>query len=125
MSQVSSSLQRRCNCGMIANQFTSTTPSNPERKFFKCPKPKRSSCGYWQWEDEEYSESFVGGLVSSLDAFKNEITYLKNEKATLKEEIVALQGVNQAEMNKVLKMRVFMMISWVLFIGFVVASIMQ
>ncbi|KAK4362983.1 hypothetical protein RND71_018224 [Anisodus tanguticus] len=83
------------------------------------------SCGYWQWEDEEYSESFVGELMSSLDAFKNEIADLKNERDTLKEEIVVLQGINQAEMNKVLKMRVFMMISWVLFVGFVAASIMK
>ncbi|KAJ8555337.1 hypothetical protein K7X08_012833 [Anisodus acutangulus] len=110
---------------MTANQFTSTTTSNPGRKFFKCPKPKRNSCGYWQWEDEEYSDSFVGKLMSSLDAFKNEISNLKNERHTLKEEIVALKGINQAEMNKVLKMRVFMMISWALFVGFIAASIMK
>ncbi|KAJ8555445.1 hypothetical protein K7X08_012941 [Anisodus acutangulus] len=125
MSQVSCSSQMKCNCGMIANQFTLTTPSNPGRKFFKYPKPKRSSYGYCQWEDEEYSESFVGELMSSLDAFKNEITDLKSERDTLKEEIVALQGINQAGMNKVLKMRVFMMISWALYVGFFAASIMK
>ncbi|KAK4357164.1 hypothetical protein RND71_022774 [Anisodus tanguticus] len=99
---------------MTANQFTSTTTSNPGRKFFKCPKPK---------EDKEYSESFIGELMSSLDAFKNKIADLKNERDTLKEEIVVLKGINQAEMNKVLKMRVFMMISWVLFVRFVAVSI--
>ncbi|KAK4347922.1 hypothetical protein RND71_034261 [Anisodus tanguticus] len=116
---------KRYNYGMTANQFTSTTTSNPGRKFFKCPKPKRSSCGYWQWEDEEYSESFIGELMSSLDAFKNEIADLKNERDTLKEEIVALMGINQAEMNTILKMHMFMMISWALFVGFVATSIMK
>ncbi|KAJ8545121.1 hypothetical protein K7X08_017704 [Anisodus acutangulus] len=87
MSQVSCSSQRRCNCGMIANKFTSTTPSNPGRKFFKCPRFKRSSCGYWQWEDEECFESFVGKLMLPLNAFKN-------ERDKLKEEIVALQGIH-------------------------------
>ncbi|KAJ8538440.1 hypothetical protein K7X08_027661 [Anisodus acutangulus] len=122
MFQVSCSSQMRCYCGMIANQFTSTTTSNPGRKFFKCPKPKRSSCGYWQWEDEEYIESFAGELMSSLDTFKNVIANLKSERDKLKEEIGALKGINQAEMNKVLKMRVFMMISWALFVA---ASIMK
>ncbi|KAK4349452.1 hypothetical protein RND71_032207 [Anisodus tanguticus] len=112
MFQVSCSSQRRCHCGMIANQFTSTTTSNPGRKFFKCPKPK----------DEEYIESFAGELMSSLDTFKNVIANLKSERDKLKEEIGALKGINQAEMNKVLKMRVFMIISWVLFVA---ASIMK
>ncbi|KAJ8541495.1 hypothetical protein K7X08_002311 [Anisodus acutangulus] len=89
------------------------------------PKPKRSSCGYWQCEDEEYIESFADELMSSLDEFKNVIVDLKSERDTLKEEIGALKGINQAEMNKVLKMRVFMMISWELFVGFVAASIMK
>ncbi|KAJ8544687.1 hypothetical protein K7X08_017270 [Anisodus acutangulus] len=87
---------------MTANQFTPTTTSNPGRKFFKFPKPKRSSCGYWQWEDEEYIESFAGELMSSLDAFKNVKADLKSERDKLKEEIGALKGINQDEMNKVL-----------------------
>ncbi|KAJ8569645.1 hypothetical protein K7X08_006222 [Anisodus acutangulus] len=110
---------------MTTNQFTSTTTSNSEWKFFKCPKPKGSSCGNWQWEDEEYIESFAGELMSSLDAFKNVIADLKSEKDKLKEEIGALKGINQAEMNKVLKMHMFMMISWALFVGFVASSIMK
>ncbi|KAK4356368.1 hypothetical protein RND71_025339 [Anisodus tanguticus] len=90
-----------------------------------CEEDGGSSCGYWRWEDEEYYESCIGELMSSFDAFKNEIADSKNEIDTLNEEIVELKGINQAEMNKVLKMRVFMMISWALFVGFVAASIMK
>nr|XP_033516465.1 SAGA-associated factor 29 homolog A-like isoform X1 [Nicotiana tomentosiformis] len=40
MSQGSCSSQIRCRCGIIANHFTSTTPLNSGRRFYKCLKPK-------------------------------------------------------------------------------------
>ncbi|XP_019240298.1 PREDICTED: uncharacterized protein At1g43920, Chloroplastic-like [Nicotiana attenuata] len=128
MSQGSCSSQIRCRCGIFANHFTSTTPLNPGRQFFKCPKPKNRSCGYFEWEDEI---SFSSDLVTTKDVTSS-WEAIKNDKDKLKEELIALKALHKAEAakvtkleEKVLKTRMMLMISWALFVGFVAASMMK
>ncbi|XP_059315653.1 uncharacterized protein LOC132066344 [Lycium ferocissimum] len=96
MSQGSRSSHVKCNCGTIAKHLTSSTPSNPGRKFYKCPRPKGNSCGFWEWEDELFPEmqwNNVQSLTSSLDA-------VKIERDKLQEELIAIEARHLIEVNK-------------------------
>nr|XP_009627811.1 uncharacterized protein At1g43920, Chloroplastic-like [Nicotiana tomentosiformis]XP_016443642.1 PREDICTED: uncharacterized protein At1g43920, Chloroplastic-like [Nicotiana tabacum] len=128
MSQGSSSSQIRCRCGIIANHFTSTTPLNPRRRFYKCLKPNNRSCGYFEWEDEI---SLNSDLVTTKD-LTSSLEAIKNDRDKLKEELIAMEALHQAEAvklmklkEKVLKARMMLMISWALFIGFVAALMIK
>ncbi|XP_060216953.1 uncharacterized protein At4g04775-like [Lycium barbarum] len=96
MSQGSCSSHIKCNCGTIAKHLTSSTPSNPERKFYKCSRPKGNSCGFWEWEDELFPKiqwNNVQNLTSSLDA-------VKIERDKLQEELIAIEARHLIEVNK-------------------------
>ncbi|XP_060211756.1 uncharacterized protein LOC132639321 [Lycium barbarum] len=96
MSQGSCSSHVKCNCGTIAKHLTSSTPSNPGRKFYKCPRPKGNSCGFWEWEDELFPEiqwNNIQNLTSSLDA-------VKLERDKLQEELIAIEARHLIEVNK-------------------------
>ncbi|XP_019233287.1 PREDICTED: uncharacterized protein At1g43920, Chloroplastic-like [Nicotiana attenuata] len=138
MSQGSCSSQIKCRCGIFANHFTSTTPLNPGRRFFKCPKPKfllwffclqqNRSCGYFEWEDEI---SLNSDLVTTKDVTSS-WEAIKNDRDKLKEELIAMEALHKAKAAKVIKLeekiletRMMLMISWALFVGFVAASMMK
>ncbi|XP_059302655.1 uncharacterized protein At1g43920, Chloroplastic-like [Lycium ferocissimum] len=96
MSENSSSSQLKCHCGLIASHLTSKTHSNPGRKFFKCPKTKINSCGYWKWEDEVFSDTpltEVRELVVALDAIKVEMD-------NLRKEVTKLEAISQSQVIK-------------------------
>ncbi|XP_060202944.1 uncharacterized protein LOC132631384 [Lycium barbarum] len=96
MSQGSCSFHVKCNCGTIAKHLTSSTPNNPGRKFYKCPRPKGNFCGFWKWEDELFPEiqwNNVQNLTSSLDA-------VKIERDKLQEELIAIEARHLIEVNK-------------------------
>ncbi|XP_016456300.1 uncharacterized protein LOC107780282 [Nicotiana tabacum] len=128
MPQGRCSFQIRCRCGIYANHFTSTTPLNPGRRFFKCLKFKNHSCGYFKWEDEISLNSVLvttKDITSSWEA-------IKNDRDKLKEELIAMEALYKAEAikimkleEKVLKTRMILKISWALFVGFVATSMMK
>ncbi|XP_060202851.1 uncharacterized protein LOC132631275 [Lycium barbarum] len=146
MSQGSCSSHVKCNCGTIAKHLTSSTPSNPGRKFYKCPRPKGSSCGFWEWEDELFPEiqwNNVQNLTSSLDAVKIERDKLQEELIAIearhlievnkmKEELIGLKSKQQFDLKIFLNLeekrentRMFLLISWGIFIGFLAASLIN
>ncbi|XP_060210945.1 uncharacterized protein LOC132637955 [Lycium barbarum] len=146
MSQGRCSSHVKCNCGTIAKHLTSSTPSNPGRKFYKCPRPKGNSCGFWQWEDELFPEiqwNNVQNLTSSLDAVKIERDKLQEELIVIeaihlievnkmKEELIGLKSKQQFDLKKVLNLeeklantRMLLLISWGIFIGFLAASLIN
>ncbi|XP_060183353.1 uncharacterized protein LOC132613356 [Lycium barbarum] len=146
MSQGSCSSHVKCNCGTIAKHLTSSTPSNPGRKFYKCPRPKGNSCGFWEWEDELFPEiqwNNVQNLTSSLDAVKIERDKLQEELIAIearhlievnkmKEELIGLKSKQQFDLKKVLNLeeklantRMLLLISWGIFIGFLTASLIN
>ncbi|XP_019237892.1 PREDICTED: uncharacterized protein At4g04775-like [Nicotiana attenuata] len=128
MSQSSTSSQRRCRCGIIANHFTSTTPSNPGRKFYTCARPKNNSYGYFEWEDEistDGSQLEIRDLKSSLNA-------VSIERDKLREKLIDMEAMNKFEDAKVKKLeervvQLMMVIigSWAMFVGFFAAWIMK
>ncbi|XP_059315708.1 uncharacterized protein LOC132066405 [Lycium ferocissimum] len=146
MSQGSCSSHVKCNCGTIAKHLTSSTPSNPGRKFYKCPRPKGNSCGFWEWEDELFPEiqwNNVQNLTSSLDAIKIERDKLQEELIAIearhlievnkmKEELIGLKSKQQFDLKKVLNLeeklantRMLLLISWGIFISFLAASLIN
>ncbi|XP_060195060.1 uncharacterized protein LOC132624272 [Lycium barbarum] len=146
MSQGSCSSHVKCNCGTIAKHVTSSTPSNPGRKFYKCLRPKGNSCGFWEWEDELFPEiqwNNVQILTSSLDAVKIERDKLQEELIAIearhlievnkmKEELIGLKSKQQFDLKKVLNLeeklantRMLLLISWGIFIGFLAASLIN
>nr|XP_009795189.1 PREDICTED: uncharacterized protein LOC104241920 [Nicotiana sylvestris] len=128
MSQARCSSQIRCRCGIIAKHFTSSTPYNPGRKFYKCSRPKANSCGFWEWEDEIFPRrdwTNIKDVTSSIEEIK-----MKMDK--LNEEVIVMKAIHQYEVDKVVKLedklvktRMLLMISWGLFIGYFVASMMK
>ncbi|CAN4093683.1 unnamed protein product [Withania somnifera] len=85
MSQNSYSSQMKCSCGLVVKSLTSSTQSNPGRRFFGCPRPDSSSCGYWEWEDQAFPEiAYMHNLVLSMKDIKSEVDNLKFEMDNLK-----------------------------------------
>ncbi|XP_060206458.1 uncharacterized protein LOC132634182 [Lycium barbarum] len=128
MSENCSSSQLKCHYGLIASHLTSKTHSNPGSKFFKCPKPKINSCGYWKWEDEVFSDTpltEVRELVVALDAIKVEMD-------NLRKEVTKLEAISQSQVIKVStledkakKMWMIIMVSLALFVGVITAPRMK
>ncbi|XP_060201888.1 uncharacterized protein LOC132630315 [Lycium barbarum] len=146
MSQGNCSSHVKCNCGTIAKHLTSSTPSNPGRKFYKCPRPKGNFCGFWEWEDELFPEiqwNNVQNLTPSLDAVKIERDKLQEELIAtearhllevnkMKEELIGLKSKQQFDLKKVLNLeekltntRMLLFISWGIFIGFLAVSLIN
>ncbi|CAN4123298.1 unnamed protein product [Withania somnifera] len=138
MSQNSYSSQMKCSCGLVVKSLTSSTPSNPGRRFFGCPRPDSSSCGYWEWEDQVFPEiAYVRNLELALKDIKSEVDNLKSEMENLKiamdnlkiqnDNLKIEDGYLSERVNKVMtfeekyfKIKYNLMISCALFIGFVV-----
>ncbi|XP_019244747.1 PREDICTED: uncharacterized protein LOC109224668 [Nicotiana attenuata] len=76
--------KKRYLCGLIARHFMAYTSENAGRRFFKCPKPKKKSCGYWEWQDDVLPPRVVI-LISSpkrkLEAAKMQRDILKKKMA--------------------------------------------
>ncbi|OIT03536.1 hypothetical protein A4A49_57460, partial [Nicotiana attenuata] len=132
MSESSYSSKRRCHCGEIANHFTSTTPFNPGRRFYKCPKPDISSCGYWEWQDDVLPDRaliVINNMNYKSDAANVKLNNMKStldaiilERDRLKERVDSLKALKNSEANKarkleekVLNMKIVIMISWAIF----------
>ncbi|CAN4099477.1 unnamed protein product [Withania somnifera] len=141
------------NCGLIVKSLTSSTPSNPGKRFFRCPRPDSSSCGYWELKDQVFPEiAYICNLELSLkdvkieldnlmfemekvkiamDNLKIENDNLKIEGGHLSERVSILEATNyELEVNtvrtfeeKYFKIKYNLMISWVRFIGFIVVLI--
>ncbi|XP_019228856.1 PREDICTED: uncharacterized protein LOC109209948 [Nicotiana attenuata] len=140
MSEVSCSSKRKCHCGEFAKNFTSMIPLNPGRRFYKCPKPEGSSCGYWEWAEDHVPDRalvVINNLKCELDVANLKISNLKSllddgktERVKLKEKVVALKAGNNLLVTKkleledrILKMKFFIMISCALFVGFIATII--
>nr|XP_018625911.1 uncharacterized protein At1g43920, Chloroplastic-like [Nicotiana tomentosiformis] len=94
MSQDSCSSQEvgskmRCLCGMTAHYFTAYTPSNVGRRFYKCPKPDKTSCDYFEWVDEVLSDIVVTGICK----LKSQLDAAKLERMKLKEKVEAMEAI--------------------------------
>ncbi|XP_009766903.1 uncharacterized protein [Nicotiana sylvestris] len=142
MSESSCSSKRRCFCGDIANNFTSTTVYNPGRRFYKCAKPENESCGFWEWQDEVLLDRalvVINNFKSKFDVAQVQLITLnkaldacKIERERLMQKVDALEAINIVEANKareleekVLKLKMFIIISCALFVGFVTAFLMK
>ncbi|KAH0635895.1 hypothetical protein KY289_035810 [Solanum tuberosum] len=94
MSQNSYSSQRKCSCDLVVKTLISSTISNLGRRFFRCPHPDFSSCGYWEWKDQAFPEvAYLHNLESSLKDVKMEMDNSKIEVDNLKFEMENLKIV--------------------------------
>nr|XP_009622399.1 uncharacterized protein At4g04775-like [Nicotiana tomentosiformis] len=142
MSDTTATSKRRCHCGDISKNFKSTTPQNPGRRFYKCAKPENESCRYWEWQDEAYPERAlieINKLQCKLDVANVTINMLnqlldtcKVERHKLLEKVDVLEVVKNIKVNKaremeekLLKMKMFVLISFALFVGFLAAMMMK
>ncbi|KAG5601766.1 hypothetical protein H5410_033136 [Solanum commersonii] len=133
---ISNSMMMTCFCGEMARCFTST-PLNPERRFYRCLKPKIENCGFWMWED---SSSGNSSIEVNLLKFKLEIATLKMEnlreslntikieRDNLKKKLKNLESLNYFEVNKsrnleakALKLKMLCILSFTVFVIFGVA----
>ncbi|XP_059290519.1 uncharacterized protein LOC132044054 [Lycium ferocissimum] len=137
MSEVSVSSIKTCHCGLAPRQFTSKTPANLGRKFHKCAN-RDKSCGYWKWDDEDFPDGAViviNQLRLELKAAKGSINVLnmtldqvKIERDGLKDKVEAWEAMKNFEVNKamkleekVLKMKMCIIMLCVLIVGFAFA----
>nr|XP_016487057.1 PREDICTED: uncharacterized protein At4g04775-like [Nicotiana tabacum] len=142
MSSSSVTSRRRCYCGKIANNFTSTTTNNPGRRFYKCAKPENKSRGYWEWQDEALPDKaliVINDFKSKLDTANVKIRTLnmlldacKLERDKLMVKVDVLEAINDVEVNKaremevkVMQMKIFIMVAFALLVEFVVALLMK
>nr|XP_009785435.1 PREDICTED: uncharacterized protein LOC104233700 [Nicotiana sylvestris]XP_016465894.1 PREDICTED: uncharacterized protein LOC107788709 [Nicotiana tabacum] len=74
-SSFSHSRRRMCGCGVASLYLTSRSEIYPGRCFFKCHKPDKTGCGYWEWEDDEFPPRaiiFINKLKREKDALLKE-----------------------------------------------------
>nr|XP_009767063.1 PREDICTED: endonuclease 8-like 3 [Nicotiana sylvestris] len=83
MSFSEKSRRRMYGCEVVALHLTSRTEMNPGRRFFRCHKPDKTGCGYWEWEDDEFPPRAI--IV---------INKLKREKDALFKERLGNMGKN-------------------------------
>ncbi|KAJ1412919.1 Zinc finger, GRF-type [Sesbania bispinosa] len=110
----SSSFSRRkvCGCGERTVLFTSNTPINPGRTFWRCPNwKKKGSCDFFEWTDEEVLQQ--AGNVEDCGCNAQEVAEMKKKIAKL-----------QRKINEERKMKKFLIgalvLSWGMTIGFCV-----
>ncbi|KAJ8567046.1 hypothetical protein K7X08_019254 [Anisodus acutangulus] len=97
------------------------------RKFFKCPKPKIYSCGYWKWKDEVFSDTpltAIKELVAALDVVKVEMDKLREEVAKLEALNPQVIKVSNFE-EKVTNMWMIIMVSLAFFLGLITTPMMK
>ncbi|KAH0696309.1 hypothetical protein KY290_013667 [Solanum tuberosum] len=100
---ISNSMMMTCFCGGMASCFTSRTPLNPGRRFYRCSEPKIENCGFWRWED---SSSGNSSIEVNLLKSKLEVASLKMENlgeslnAVKIERDNNLESLNYFELNK-------------------------
>ncbi|KAK4735380.1 hypothetical protein R3W88_009641 [Solanum pinnatisectum] len=130
---------RRCYCGLNALNLTAWIDLNVGRRFYKCLRPKVTSCGYWEWQDKQQlpprAITVIMNLKGKLDAMKVERNKLKRivdrmEKAEkgyleiLFEEMkfISAQEAEKAMLleEKIKKLKTIIFISCTLFVVFVV-----
>ncbi|KAG5602084.1 hypothetical protein H5410_033454 [Solanum commersonii] len=79
---ISNSMMATCFYGEMARCFTSRTPLNPERRFYRCSKPNLyfslnvNFYDFWLWEDSSPGKSSIE--VNLLES-KLVVTKLKME----------------------------------------------
>nr|XP_016455952.1 PREDICTED: uncharacterized protein LOC107779961 [Nicotiana tabacum] len=86
---------RRCHCGLIALYLTAWSDANAGRRFYKCPRSKVSSCGYFEWIDEELPRQAVmviKDLKTKLDAAKVERNNLRNKVYLMEQATMVQRG---------------------------------
>ncbi|OIT28393.1 hypothetical protein A4A49_57751 [Nicotiana attenuata] len=86
---------RRCHCGLIALYLTAWSDANARRRFCKCPRSKVSSCGYFEWIDEELPRRAVmviKDLKTKLDAAKVERNNLRNKFYLMEQATMVQRG---------------------------------
>ncbi|OIT00564.1 annexin d5 [Nicotiana attenuata] len=110
---------------------------NPAKYFAKI-----SSCGYWEWQDDVLPDralTTINNMNYKLDAANVKLNNMKStmdaiilERDRLKERVDGLKALKNSEANKarkleekVLNMKIVIMISWAIFIGFVAAILMK
>ncbi|OIT19018.1 hypothetical protein A4A49_42741 [Nicotiana attenuata] len=104
-----------CGCGLTANHFVAKTQLNGGRRFYKCPRfDEASSCGLWEWRDEEmppHVTMLIHNLNTSLKSVEVERNYLKKMVANLEVGVSAerlkmekimeeVEGINSAKLQK-------------------------
>ncbi|KAH0781541.1 hypothetical protein KY290_001139 [Solanum tuberosum] len=134
---ISNSKIMTCFCGELARCFTSRTPLNPGRRFYRCSKPKIENCEFWRWEDSssENSSIEVNLLKSKLEVatlkmenLRESLNAVKIERDNLKKKLENLESLNYFEVNKsrnleakVSKLKMLCILSFTVFVVFVVA----
>ncbi|KAH0698560.1 hypothetical protein KY284_012775 [Solanum tuberosum] len=130
---------RRCHCGLNALNLMAWTDLNAGRRFYKCPRPKVTSCGYWEWQDKQQlpprAVTVIMDLKSKLDVMKVERNKLKQivdgmekaERDNLKILFEEMKFISAQEAGKVMllekkikKLKTIIFISCALFVVFVV-----
>ncbi|KAH0682764.1 hypothetical protein KY290_021354 [Solanum tuberosum] len=103
MSESTCDTMMTCFCGEMARCFTSRTPLNPGRRFYRCSKPKIKNCGFWRWEDSslENSSIEVNLLKSKLEVATLKMENLREllnsiniDRDNLKKKLESLQSLN-------------------------------
>ncbi|KAH0660199.1 hypothetical protein KY290_029726 [Solanum tuberosum] len=130
---------RRCHCGLNALNLTAWTDLNAGRRFYKCPRPKATSCGYWEWQDKQQlpprEVTVIMDLKGKLDVMKVERNKLKRivdgmekaERDNLEILFEETKFISAQEAGKVMllekkikKLKTIIFISCALFVVFVV-----
>ncbi|OIT08759.1 hypothetical protein A4A49_63293, partial [Nicotiana attenuata] len=84
---------RRCHCGLIVLYLTAWSDANAGRRFYKCPRSKLSSCGYFEWIDEpRRAVMVIKGLKTKLDAAKVERNNLRNKVYLMEQATIVQMG---------------------------------
>ncbi|OIT22617.1 hypothetical protein A4A49_57157 [Nicotiana attenuata] len=143
---VSSGLSRLCGCGLTANHFVAETQLNGGRRFYKCPHfDEASSCGLWEWRDEEmppHVTMLIHNLNTSLKSVEVKRNYLKKmvanlevvvsaERLKMEKIIEEVEGINSTKLQKVARMeaqlqnmKLFIVFSWIVFVLVLVFKMM-
>ncbi|XP_059286144.1 uncharacterized protein LOC132039660 [Lycium ferocissimum] len=134
MSEISCNSTKYCHCGEINRFFILKIPSNPGRKFCKCPKPKAKNCGFWEWPDNfsDNTLSEISDLKGKLevatvkiDNLRESLDAIRLERDNLKKKVDNLEAINNSQVNKsrkleekILKLKMLFMISLAVLVGF-------
>ncbi|KAK4727294.1 hypothetical protein R3W88_032211 [Solanum pinnatisectum] len=121
---ISNSMMTTCFYCEMARCFTSRTPLNPGRTFYRCSKPKIENCEFWRWEDSSSGNSSI-----EVDLLKSKLEVATLKMENLRELLNAnLESLNYFEVNKlrnleakVSKLKMLCILSFTVFVVFVVA----
>ncbi|XP_075089268.1 uncharacterized protein LOC107789218 isoform X2 [Nicotiana tabacum] len=122
------------------------TQLNGGRRFYKCPRfDDASSCGLWEWQDEEmppHVTMLIHNLNTLLKSMEVERNYLKKMVANLEVVVSAerlkmekimeeVEGINSAKLQKVARMeaqlqhmKLFILFSRIVFVLILVFKMM-